>query len=80
MENQNFRLDLRLFDGGDGAGAAGGAASSSDAGNTRANPLADVVYGKQPTASRRKLRTPLRQPHPSRPQKSRRANRPPLKS
>lgn len=50
MENQKFRLNLRLFDGGDGAGAAGGAVSSSDAGNTRANPLADVVYGKQPTA------------------------------
>lgn len=50
MENQKFRLNLRLFDGGDGAGATGGAVSSSDAGNTRANPLADVVYGKQPTA------------------------------
>lgn len=31
MENQKFRLNLRLFDGGDGAGAAGGAVSSSDA-------------------------------------------------
>ena len=50
MENQNFRLNLQLFDGDDGAGATGGAVSSSDAGNTRANPLADVVYGKQPTA------------------------------
>lgn len=50
MENQNFRLNLQLFDGGDGAGATGGAVSSSDAGNTRANPLADVVYGKRPTA------------------------------
>lgn len=50
MNNQKFRLNLQLFDGGDGVGAAGGAISSSDAGNTRANPLADVVYGKQPTA------------------------------
>lgn len=51
MNNQNFRLNLRLFDGGEGAGEAGGAISSSDAGNTRANPLANVVYGKQPTAA-----------------------------
>lgn len=49
-----FCLDLRLFDGGEGGdGAAAGEAqdSHSAAGDgKRANPLADVVYGKQPVS------------------------------
>lgn len=50
---ENYRLNLKLFDGGDGAGGTGGSAmdagktSGSDAGDKRANPLANVVYGKQ---------------------------------
>lgn len=49
-----FCLDLRLFDGGEGGdGAAAGEAqdSHSAAGDgKRANPLADIVYGKQPAS------------------------------
>lgn len=80
MENQKFRLNLRLFDGGDGAGAAGGAVSSSVAGNTRANPLADVVYGKQPTAEQVETQDAAETTTSDPAAKSRRTNRPPLRS
>lgn len=76
QENQIWKFDLTLFDGGDGAGAGapGAGEGGSDAGvgadavptnqprRRRENPLANVRYGKQPDAPVQEIAQPQETP------------------